>query len=1065
MLGADAPPAPDAPLLDAGVDSLGAVELRGALQSAVGAGLPGPLPATLLFDHATTGAIARYVHERLVEQARAQGAAEAGASSAKEPPPPLPLPLAPRPPPASPSSSPLVEVCAVASRMPGGGRSALRLAAAAEDAVSRIPLERWRVPGEFGGGGGGGGGGSGGGGDDDSGGGSSAVRFGAFLPPGDAERFDARAFGLGASEAALVDPQQRLVLELSAEVWSRAGLLLRAPPSPSAGVHVGASAVDFDRLSRALRLPLLPHSATGSLSPSVIPGRVAFALGLQGPAVAYDTACSSSLVALRAAAEELMTMTTTTPTPPGAAAAPPAPPSPVSAALVAGVNVQLVSSTPETFLRAGMLSPEGRCKALDAAADGYVRAEAVNVLALRRRTDVGGTRDAETAPPPAALAVLAGAATGNDGRSASLTAPSGVAQQRVLRDALSRARAAPRDVALLSLHGTGTPLGDPIECGAIGAVFCAPAPPPSAGARARPPLALAASKARYGHSEPGAGLVAVVAALAAAAQGRLDPVPHLRALNPLVPEGLLGCGGRVGVGVGVPRQAAGAPSDGGGGGGNGGLLFGCSAFAFQGTNAHVLLRTVPEVLQQARQQPGTAASSFCAAATADRARLWPLPPASALVLRFSAAGGGDASVARFEGPPLCSDGGAAAALTHLRDHVVRGRALVPAAAFAELAGAAARTLWFAGAPSSSSSSSSSSSFSLALSAGSIPAPLVLPPPGSDGGISEVTVGCDVWVESGRVEVWSRRRRRDGRGASSTGAATTTTTATHLQARAACVTAQPARAAPFRPALLLLGVLGRSAASALGPAPPPPAAAAARVAPCPALAGRAPRALAHPAELDAAFQLGALREVAAGGRSRGSRTAVPLRVPTGFALIVTGEEQEDERQAGAWAWAGRCGDGGDSGGGSLAVDYGLSFGGAGASGVRIDALEARPMVAGGQAGVVGASDVARPAPERTASSAAPGPPALLTLYEAVPLVAGAEDDDDDDEEEYDDDDDDDDGDDDGDYEEDEVAPAGVHVAVATANKRRGGGGGGGGGGGALLLALLQARAAAAAQRRG
>jgi acyl transferase domain-containing protein/acyl-CoA synthetase (AMP-forming)/AMP-acid ligase II/NADPH:quinone reductase-like Zn-dependent oxidoreductase/acyl carrier protein len=955
VLGTTTPPDRDAPLLDAGVDSLGAVELRGALQSAFG-GLP--LPATLLFDHATTSAIARYVQERLGAAAVVKPAVVVAPprSFGKQ-----------RPPPSSSSlSAAVVEVCAVESRMPGR-RQRRSSAYAADDAVSRVPLERWRVPGEFGGGNSN---------VDDNADSSSAVaRFGAFLPQGAVERFDAAAFGLGASEAALVDPQQRLVLELCLGAWRQAGFLFVAAgttTTTNAGVYVGASAVDFDRLLRGLGAPLLPHSATGSLSLSVIPGRVAFALGLQGPAVAYDTACSSSLVALRSAAEELRMVVRGGG---GEESAGESAPSPAAAALVAGVNVQLVSSTPQAFLSAAMLSKEGRCKAIDAAADGYVRAEAASALALRRRRN-GAAAESSSLP---ALAIVLGAAVGNDGRSASLTAPSGVAQQRVLREALAQARAAPAEVGLLSMHGTGTPLGDPIECGAIGEVFLlsrgsgSGAPPP--------PLALAASKARFGHAEPGAGMVAVVTALEAAAHLRVDPVMHLRALNPLIAEGLAAAA-TPGAAV-LPRQqqpaaaAAAAASNSRGRA----LLVGCSAFAFQGTNAHVLLRVLPTTTDDA--------SELARPLLLQRARrLWPLPPSSALLLSFASS---SEARARFVGPAL---DGNANALAHLRDHVVRGRALVPAAALTEMAAAAVRVLL----PSSSAAAA-------ALAAASIPAPLLLPPPSSSSS-APVQMGCDVCLDTGKVEVWSSVRSE--------------LRTTHLVARVAVVGGGSAReekqaatsAAAPRSLLLLTRLLRSGEGVSLFETDALPAAVA-RVAPCSSLGegggsnaarSRAPRALAHPAELDAAFQLGALREVV----GEAGTGAFPLRVPVRIEFAALEEEEEKEQGdheeqdggGGAWAWAARCRReeqeqqrAGKQASGAVTVDYGLRRGG---GVVRVDALEARPMMMG-----VGATTQ----PPGSSGRGVEAPPSSLALplYEAVPLVAGDGDDEDeeedDDDEEY------------------------------------------------------------------
>lgn len=202
--------------------------------------------------------------------------------------------------------------------------------------------------------------------------------------------------------------------------------------------------------------------------------------GAKGASVAVDTACSSSLVAAHVAASSLLAGTG------GAHAA------------VCGVNIQLDPETTEVFSRAGMLAPDGRCKALDAAADGYVRGEAVAVAllsAVSATTSVGSA----TERAPACILVLGGTAVNQDGRSSSLTAPNGPSQQAAIRAALGAASLGASDVGLLMMHGTGTALGDPIEVGGATAVL-------SAGAADSAPLVLAATKAAVAHSESPSGV-------------------------------------------------------------------------------------------------------------------------------------------------------------------------------------------------------------------------------------------------------------------------------------------------------------------------------------------------------------------------------------------------------------------------------------------------------------------------------------------------------------------------------------------------------------------------------
>jgi acyl transferase domain-containing protein len=248
------------------------------------------------------------------------------------------------------------------------------------------------------------------------------------------------------------------------------------------------------------------YSATGTAL-SVVSGRVSYALRLKGPAATVDTACSSSLVSLHMAFTALL----------GGQA---------SLAFNAGVNLTLVPETPAMFQRAGMMTPDGRCKTLDAAADGYVRAEAVAAALLRALTP-----EEDPSSAPGWCALLRGTAVNQGGRSSTLTAPNGPSQQDVIRNALRAGALAPGQVAALQLHGTGTPLGDPIEVGAAAAALVEGRP---AAQRAAQPLVLMASKSWLGHAEPAAGMVGLVHTAAALGHAAALGISHLRGLNPYV---------------------------------------------------------------------------------------------------------------------------------------------------------------------------------------------------------------------------------------------------------------------------------------------------------------------------------------------------------------------------------------------------------------------------------------------------------------------------------------------------------------------------------------------------
>ncbi|GBG00647.1 type I polyketide synthase, partial [Raphidocelis subcapitata] len=885
------PIAADAPLMASGLDSLGAVELRNALE----ARLRLPLPATLAFDHPTPAALAVFLCDRL----GASAAADAAAVATRVRAPPAALLAA-----GGAARSRAVAVVAIASRVPGCDdgdwrRGAPAGGAAAADAIRRVPSARWSP-------------------EDhaqlaDS---AAPVRFGSWLPG--VAAFDAAAFGIRAPEAALMDPQQRLLLEAFWEAAASGGRGLPAAAGDGArwGVYVGISALDYSKLGARLKIPLTAYSATGGLSLSVAAGRLAFTFGLRGPALAIDTACSSSLVAAHSAAAAVVE---------GAAC---------EAAAAAGVNLALIPDTPAMFQRAGMLAPDGRCKTLDAAADGYVRAEAVGMLLLQALA-AGGAVAAPAAAPP--LALLAGSAVNQDGRSSGLTAPNGPAQQEVLRAALAAAGLGAGEVCGLQLHGTGTGLGDPIEVGAAAAVFGGGSGG-GVGADGTPPLLLAASKSWAGHAEPAAGVVGL---LAAACQGRgreVAPIAHLRSLNPLVALALEG-GAIGGRGWSLARQSGGAASH----DPQAATRCGVSAFAFQGTNANVILEAGGRLMLAgaaalAPPQPPTQWR---------RARFWPLPPASALVRSASvaAAAGGRPVVATLQarlGAP---------ALAYLWDHRVAGRAVLPAAAFLDFAAASSRALLApaaaaAAAAADADADGGAAPAAAALAAGTISQALPLP-----RREAAPELACELEAHTGALRVLSLPVGGDEKDRLARGGPPPRL---HFEARAAPVPPHEAARSAGAGAAESTHGLARRLARLLalwnggGGAPGAVAAAVpAATAQIEASANGEGPSLTHPARLDAALQLGAVPLHAA--------AAPVLRVPAGFGLFVAQAGADDGCGAGrdaatGWACAARASGGAASAGadgvqaGAL-LDYSLvQDRGAPASppGCSIAGLLARPL---------------------------------------------------------------------------------------------------------------------------
>lgn len=306
------------------------------------------------------------------------------------------------------------------------------------------------------------------------------LQFGSFVDGADV--LDARLFNVSPAEALLMDPQQRMLLTHFLHSWT--GYL--AQPCREfvreTGVFVGVSQLDYARIAYETGSALNTYYATGSHL-SVTSGRISYTFGFKGPAMTVDTACSSSLVATHVASTSIYD---------GMCG--------VAAAL--GTNLALVHSWTRACLRAGMLADDGRCKTLDASADGYVRAEAAVSMVLEAAGLCDGSpgRDGSSSDSTI-LGYLVGSAVNQDGRSSALTAPNGPSQQDVIRSALSSGGVAAPEITHLQMHGTGTPLGDPIELGAATTVLIGK----TAVDRAIP-LQLTSAKSFMGHAEPAAAL-------------------------------------------------------------------------------------------------------------------------------------------------------------------------------------------------------------------------------------------------------------------------------------------------------------------------------------------------------------------------------------------------------------------------------------------------------------------------------------------------------------------------------------------------------------------------------
>ncbi|MET9758084.1 SDR family NAD(P)-dependent oxidoreductase [Streptomyces sp. NPDC006372] len=384
----------------------------------------------------------------------------------------------------------------------------------------------------------------------------STTQYGAFLD--DIEGFDADFFGITPREAEVMDPQQRLVLEVSCEALDHAGVPAHALRSTRTGVFVGLSALEYGQLTTSDPARLTPWTSTGAAG-SIVANRVSYLLDLRGPSITTDSACSSSLVAVHLACRSLRGGECDT-------------------ALAAGVNVLLSPAVTASFEQAGALAADGRCKPFDAAADGITRGEGCGVVVLKRLADA--RRDGDRV-----LAVVRGTAVNQDGRSAGLMAPNPTAQEELLRDALRDARIDAADIDYVEAHGTGTLLGDPIEAAALGAVV-------GRGRRPDQPLLIGSVKSNLGHLEGAAGIIGLIKTALALHHGRIPATLHFHDPNPHIDFTELG------LRVVTEATVWPAPENRRG-------RAGVSAFGFGGTNAHAVLEQAPSTVPSPAQPSAT----------------------------------------------------------------------------------------------------------------------------------------------------------------------------------------------------------------------------------------------------------------------------------------------------------------------------------------------------------------------------------------------------------------------------------------------------------------------------
>lgn len=496
------------PLASYGLGSTEAVSLAGELAEWLGR----DLSAALVYEYPTIEALARHLAGSPDVPERASGAGRDREAKGE----------------------PTIAIIGIGCRFPGANDPSAfwQLLRDGVDAIREVPADRFdsqafydpdpAVPGKM------------------------NTRWGGFLEQVD--QFDANFFGISPREALRMDPQQRLLLEVSREALQDAGQVTERLAGTQVGVFIGIATNDYGRLQWNDLERIDAYAGTGNAM-SIAANRISYLFDFHGPSLAIDTACSSSLVAVHLACCSLRNGESTL-------------------ALAGGVNLILSPAIAINFTKAGAMAPDGRCKAFDARADGYVRSEGAGVVVLKPLSKALADGDP-------IYAVVRGSAVNQDGRSNGLMAPNPLAQEAVLREAYRQAAVSPGQVDYIEAHGTGTLLGDPIEAIALGKVLGVDRPPGRL-------CALGSVKTNIGHLEAAAGIAGLIKVALALRHRQIPSSLHFEAPNPHIPFDALPL--RVQTALG-PWPTGSGPA-----------LAGVSSFGFGGTNAHLVVEEAPPVV-------------------------------------------------------------------------------------------------------------------------------------------------------------------------------------------------------------------------------------------------------------------------------------------------------------------------------------------------------------------------------------------------------------------------------------------------------------------------------------
>jgi phthiocerol/phenolphthiocerol synthesis type-I polyketide synthase C len=450
------------------------------------------------------------------------------------------------------SSTEPIAVVGMGCRFPGGVNNPEQfwdLLSAGRSGIVRVPADRWDADAFYT--------------DDHTVPGTICSREGGFLTSWQPDEFDAEFFSISPREAAAMDPQQRMLIEVAWEALEDAGVPPHTIRGTETSVFVGVTAYDY-MLTLAGRLrpeDLDAYIPTGN-SANFAAGRLAYILGARGPAVVIDTACSSSLVAVHLACQSLRRRES-------------------DMALAGGTNLLLSPGPSIACSRWGMLSPDGQCKTFDESADGYVRGEGAGVVVLKRLDDAvcDGNR---------ILAVVRGSAVNQDGASSGVTVPNGPAQQALLRNALTSSKLKAADIDYVEAHGTGTPLGDPIELDSLSKVF--------SHRENSHPLVIGSVKTNLGHLEAAAGVAGLMKAVLAIRNGY---IPRHLNFHQLTPHASAAASRLTIAAEGIEWPTTGRPR-----------RAGVSSFGVSGTNAHVVIEQAPAPLPAPERRPDPAVSTL-----------------------------------------------------------------------------------------------------------------------------------------------------------------------------------------------------------------------------------------------------------------------------------------------------------------------------------------------------------------------------------------------------------------------------------------------------------------------